>query len=72
LKNFACVEVHPQTRTLLVYLKVHPDSVALEEGFTRDVRSIGHFGTGDLEVRIKSPEDLTKAQPLVQRSYEES
>ena len=25
LKNFACVEVHPQTKTLLVYLKVDPD-----------------------------------------------
>lgn len=72
LKNFACVEVHPQTKALLVYLKVHPDSVDLEEGFTRDVRSIGHFGTGDLEVRITNADQLLKAQPLIQRSYDES
>src|SRR5882757_2295561 len=26
IKNFACVEVHPQSRALLVYLKVDPDS----------------------------------------------
>ena len=70
LKNFACVEeVHPQTQTLLVYLKVDPDSLQLEEGFSRDVRSIGHFGTGDLEVRIKNAADLAKAQPLIQQSY---
>ena len=69
LKNFACVEVHPQTHTLLVYLKVDPDSLQLEEGFSRDVRSIGHFGTGDLEVRIKNAADLAKAQPLIQQSY---
>jgi predicted transport protein len=69
LKNFACIEVHPQTQTLLAYLKVDPATVELEEGFSRDVRSIGHFGTGDLELRIRSAEDLIKAQPLIDRSY---
>ena len=69
LKNFACVEVHPQTQTLLVYLKVDPDTLQLEEGFSRDVRSIGHFGTGGLELRIKDAAGLVKAQPLIQQSY---
>ena len=69
LKNFACVEVHPQTQTLLVYLKVDPDTLLLEEGFSRDVRSIGHFGTGGLELRIKDAAGLVKAQPLIQQSY---
>ena len=72
IKNFACVEVHPQTQTLLVYLKVDPDSVELEDGFSRDVRKIGHLGTGDLELRLTTPEDLSKAQPLISRSYEVS
>ncbi|WP_446666409.1 DUF5655 domain-containing protein [Flexivirga sp. B27] len=72
LKNFACVEVHPQTRNLLVYLKVNPDSITLEDGFSRDVRSIGHFGTGDLELRMRGPEDMQRAQGLIERSYEES
>lgn len=72
LKNFACVEVHPQTKTLLVYLKVDPDSLELEDGFSRDVRNIGHFGTGDLELRIQTPDQLAKALPLIQKSYEAS
>jgi predicted transport protein len=72
LKNFACVEVHPQTKKLLVYVKVNPDEVVLEEKFTRSVRAIGHFGTGDLEITIGTPEDLTKAQPLIDMSYEAS
>ena len=72
IKNFACVEVHPQTQTLLVYLKVNPDSVQLEEGFSRDVRTIGHFGTGDLELRVRDAAGLTKAQPLIQQSYDVS
>lgn len=72
LKNFACVEVHPQTRTLLVYLKIDPDAIQLAEGFSRDVRNIGHFGTGELEVRVRTREDLARAQPLIERSYEAS
>lgn len=70
IKNFACVEVHTRTRNLLVYVKVDPDSIPLESGFTRDVREIGHFGTGDLEIVISSPDDFEKAKPLLQRSYE--
>ena len=72
LKNFACVEVHPQSNNLLVYLKVDPDTVELQPGFSRDVRSIGHFGTGELELRVSDRESLARALPLVQRSYEGS
>jgi predicted transport protein len=72
IKNFACVEVHPQTGQLLVFLKVNPDDVDLEEGFARDVREIGHFGTGDLELRIDSLDDLERAKPLIEKSYDAS
>lgn len=72
IKNFACVEVHPQSKKLLLYLKVDPDTVPLKEGFTRDVRNIGHFGTGDLEVTVALPEDLERAKPLIVDSYESS
>ncbi len=72
LRNFACVEVHPNKAVITLYLKVNPDTVDLQEGFTRDVRKIGHFGTGDLEVVLRNQEDLEKAMPLVRRSYEES
>jgi predicted transport protein len=72
IKNFACVEVHPKTGEVLIYVKVDPDSVTLEEDFTRDVRKIGHFGTGDLEIRLTSREDLERAKPLLNRSYEAS
>ncbi|MGH3652303.1 DUF5655 domain-containing protein [Glutamicibacter sp.] len=72
LKNFACVEVHPQTKILLVFLKIDPDTVDLALGFSRDVRNIGHFGTGDLEIRIRNRDELAKALPLIERSYEAS
>lgn len=72
LKNFACVEVHPQRGQLLVYVKVDPESIELEEGFIRDVRAIGHFGTGDVEIRIRSDADLERALPLIRLSYDAS
>jgi len=72
IKNFACVEVRPTLSQLKMFLKLDPDSVDLEEGFSRDVRKIGHFGTGDLELTIGSHDDLKRARPLILRSYEES
>ena len=72
IKNFACVEVHPQAKSLLVYLKVNPETVDLVDGFSRDVRSIGHFGTGDLEIRISNSADLANTLPFLQQSYEAS
>ena len=65
LRNFACVEVRPSKSTVLVYLKVDPDTVILTPNFMRDVREIGHFGTGDLEVRIQTSDDLERAKPLL-------
>ena len=50
IKNFACVEVFAQSQKIHVYVKLNPDEVQLEDGFTRDVRNIGHYGTGDLEI----------------------
>ncbi|TCL62523.1 DUF5655 domain-containing protein [Rhizobium sp. BK251] len=70
LKNFACVEVKPQIRHLKVFVKVDPDSIDLEPGFTRDVRHIGHFGTGDLEIIITDAATLDRAKPLLERSYD--
>ena len=70
LKNFACVEVHPQARKLIVFVKLDPESIGLIPGFMRDVRGIGHYGTGDLEMTIESNDDLDKAKPFLQKSYE--
>ncbi len=72
LKNFACVEVHNRNDVLLVYIKVNPDKVDLVEEFSRDVRNIGHFGTGDLELTLRSKADLERAKPLLEESYEAS
>lgn len=71
LKNFVCLQIYPHARSVVAYLKVNPSTVDLEEGFSRDVRNIGHHGTGDLEISLKSMLDFEKAQVLLRRAYEE-
>ncbi|REJ86134.1 MAG: DUF91 domain-containing protein [Acidobacteria bacterium] len=70
LKNFACVEI--QSERLKIHAKLDPDDVELVDGFTRDVRDLGHFGTGDLEILVRNRTDLERAKPLLERSYEAS
>ncbi|MEE1786893.1 hypothetical protein PUR71_28900 [Streptomyces sp. SP17BM10] len=72
LQNVASVIFRPSAshRAILLYLRLDPDTVELEEGFTRDMRGIGHLGTGDLEVRIASAADLEKAAPLIERAIQ--
>lgn len=69
IKNFASVEVLANQNQLRVFIKVDPSSIALESGFTRNVRDIGHWGTGDLEITLKNLDDLAKAKPLLEKSY---
>ncbi len=70
IKNFACVEVH--TQKVLVFVKVDPTEEVLEPGFTRDMRNIGHYGTGNLEITLRDLADVEKAAPLLSKSYEAS
>jgi predicted transport protein len=70
LKNFACLEVYPEKKVVTLFIKVDPTTIKLEEGFTRDMRNIGHYGTGDLQVNLRNMADFEKAQPLLRKSYE--
>ena len=70
VKNFVCIEVYKSS--LLLHLKINPDTVELVPGFIEDARTKGHWGTGDLRVIIKSTEDFEKAQTLINRAYNEN
>lgn len=70
LKNFICLL--PMKGGLKLWVKLNPDTVQLEEGFSRNVSSVGHWGTGDVEVYIRSKDDLTKAKPFLEQAYQEN
>ncbi len=69
VQNMACIEIY--NKCVIIYLKLNPDNIKLEEGFTRDMRNIGHYGTGDLEVIIKDKQSFEKAKSLIERAYNE-
>jgi len=67
-KNFACLEI--QKRKILVFLKLDPSEVSAMPANARDVREIGHFGTGDFELTVSEPGHLEEAFRLIRLSFE--
>lgn len=68
LRNFATVAFKKDQLYLMLHLD--PSQMQLDEGFSRDVRKIGHWGTGDLELSLRNHEDLDRAKPLIHKAYE--
>ena len=69
-KHFACIEIKPQKKCLLIYLSLSPNEINLNNNLVRDVRGIGHWGTGDLEVTINEYSDFEQIKHLIVKSYE--
>ncbi len=69
VQNMVCIEIY--NKQIILFLKLNPETVELENGFTRDMRSIGHYGTGDLQITIKNAADFERAKPLLERAYNE-
>lgn len=68
IKNIVCVEV--RMKSIMLYLRLNPEEITIESGFTRDVSKVGHWGTGDLEVTIKNAQDFEKAKEYIDKTYE--
>ena len=71
-QHIASVQVYNQKKLIRAYLNIDPDLVEIDNRFMRDVRQIGHFGTGDLEVTIKSKKDIDRVFELIELSYQNS
>ena len=71
IKNFACVEVYPTKRQIVVSLAVKADNVAYDGKTIRDVSKIAHACTGDVQAIINNADDLEKVKPLIKRAYDE-
>ena len=65
-QNFVCLEVHQHK--FYLYLKVGPEEFAGLPPNARDVRMIGHFGTGELELTISTAAELEEAKEFVRRA----
>lgn len=66
-QNFACIEA--QKKKIRIFLKLEPTDVGQMPKNARDVRTTGHFGTGDFELTVKDPGQLAEAYRLIKLSF---
>ncbi len=69
IKNFVCTEIRSKKQEIILYLRLDFNSIQNPTGNMRDVSNIGHYGTGDTEVTIKSIEELEAIKWLIEKSY---
>lgn len=72
IKTFATMIFRPANNMIVMWVNADLSKVKLQKGFTRDVTNIGHHGIGNLEIKIKTNEDLENAKPFLIKSYEQS
>lgn len=68
--NFVCAEV--LTDHVILHLKLDPKKFPFEKGFSRDVTKIGHYGTGNIQLRLKTIYDFEKAKQFIRQAYDEN
>ena len=66
-QNFVCLQTYKKKLTL--YLKLNPDEVKPMPAQCRDVRNIGHYGTGEFELIIKDFTEFEETKYLINEAY---
>lgn len=69
-QNIVCMWAKQQEVTLFV--KLDPKKVKGPPGISRDVTKVGHYGTGNLEINLKTLKDFEAAKPFLRKAYEEA
>jgi len=68
--TFCCVHLHKSG--LLIWLKLIYSRLENPPDYVRDVSNIGHWGVGNVEIRIDSLEKLQIAKTFIKQSFEEN
>ncbi len=64
------LDVIPQKGKLKLSLDIDIDNLVDPKEWGRDVRGVGHWGNGNVELTVSSPSDLEYAMTLVTQAYE--
>ena len=66
-QNLVCMEV--KKKSVVIYLKLEPSILGSLPSIARDVTTIGHFGTGDLELVLESQADFETSKEFIEKAY---
>lgn len=67
IKNFCTMEIYQSK--ILINFRLNPNDYSLSNNL-RDVRNIGHWGCGDLQLIIKDRTEVDTAKELILKAYE--
>src|SRR5690606_30892547 len=66
-QNITCMEV--KSKSIKLYLKLKPTDIPKNTPNYRDVTSIGHYGTGDIEFTVSSETDFEPVKEFIIMAY---
>ncbi|MET1257010.1 DUF5655 domain-containing protein [Aliikangiella maris] len=66
-QNIACMEV--KGKYIKLFLKLKPSDIPEGTNNYRDVTSIGHYGTGDVELTVSSEADFEPVKEFITMAY---
>jgi len=69
-KNFT--EFQLQSNSIKIFIDLPKDQLEDPKDMARDMTNIGHYGTGDVEVILKSFDDLDYSVNLIEQTYLQS
>lgn len=64
------VDIFPQKNCLLLWLNIHFHELYDPRGLARDITDRGHWGNGDIEVRLNEQEEMSYIMGLVRQAFE--
>ncbi len=67
-QNFVCMEI--KKNRVILNLKLDPSEIKNMPKNARDMRNIGHYGTGDFQLTVRTPEDAEEARKYIRMSFE--
>jgi predicted transport protein len=69
-KNFC--EVRLQTKLIQIWLDISPADLDDPYHLVRDVSNIGHYGTGDSEVKLAEAHEVERVMSLIEQSFKQT
>ncbi len=66
-KNF--VELQVQSSQIKIFIDIEKKELHDPKGLARDVKDVGHYGTGDVEVVLRGFDDLEYVIGLIEQTY---
>jgi predicted transport protein len=65
-------QIRPQRDQLKIWINLDIHQVSDPLAFCRDVRNVGHYGTGNTEVKLRSFNDLDTVFDIIRQAYKKS